>query len=153
MVRSPGSRKAIRVSGPQSLPPQAHVAETLQVDAYLGLGLWKGAAIYFNPEIDQGFGVGNTFGIAGFPNIFALKVGKSEPYERNQRYFLRQIIELGGETEQIDAGPTQLAGAVESNRLTFTVGKYAVFDISDDNKYAFGEHFPELDDLRHGRLR
>jgi high affinity Mn2+ porin len=130
----PGFRAAY--SGPQSLPPQAHVAETLQVDAYLGLGLWKGAAIYFNPEIDQGFGVGNTFGIAGFPNIFALKVGKSEPYERNQRYFLRQVIGLGGETEQIDAGPSQLAGAVDSNRLTFTVGKYAVFDIFDDNKYA-----------------
>jgi high affinity Mn2+ porin len=123
-------------SGPQSLPPQAHVAQNLQVDTYLGLGLWKGAAIYFNSEIDQGFGVGNTFGIAGFPSIFALRFGKSEPYERNQRYFLRQFIGLGGKTEQIDAGPSQLAGAVDSNRLTFTVGKYAVFDIFDDNKYA-----------------
>ncbi|MGH6794697.1 MAG: carbohydrate porin, partial [Methylocella sp.] len=130
----PGFRAAY--SGPESLPPQAHVEEDLQVDAYLGLGLWQGAAIYFNPEIDQGFGVGNTFGIAGFPNIFALKVGKSEPYERNQRYFLRQIIGLGGETEKVDAGPNQLAGAVDSNRLTFTIGKYAVFDIFDDNKYA-----------------
>jgi high affinity Mn2+ porin len=130
----PGFRAAY--SGPQSLPPQAHVAQNLQVDTYLGLGLWKGAAIYFNPEIDQGFGVGNTFGIAGFPSIFALRFGKSEPYERNQRYFLRQFIGLGGETEQIDAGPSQLAGAVDSNRLTFTAGKYAVFDIFDDNKYA-----------------
>ena len=33
-------------------------------------------------------------------------------------------------------GPYQLAGAVDSNRLTFTVGKYSVIDIFDDNKYA-----------------
>ena len=123
-------------SGPQSLPPQAHVAENLVVDAFLGLGLWKGAAIYINPEIDEGFGVGNTFGVAGFPNAFAYKVGASQPYERNQRYFLRQVIGLGDETEQVYAGPNQLAGAVDSNRLTFTVGKYSVIDIFDDNKYA-----------------
>lgn len=106
------------------------------VDAFLGLGLWKGAAIYINPEIDEGFGVGNTFGVAGFPNTFAYKVGASQPYERNQRYFLRQVIGLGGETEQVYAGANQLAGAVDSNRLTFTVGKYSVIDIFDDNKYA-----------------
>jgi len=123
-------------SGPLSLPPQAHVAENLVANAFLGLGLWKGAGIYVNPEIDEGFAVGNTSGIAGFPNAFGSKVGKSEPYERNQRYFLRQIIGLGGETEQVDPGPNQLAGAVDSNRLTFTVGKYSVVDIFDDNKYA-----------------
>ena len=123
-------------SGPESLPPQAHVLETSTMDAYLGLALWKGAAIYFNPEVDQGFGVGNTFGIAGYPNAFAYKLGRSQPYERNQRYFLRQVIGLGRETEQIDAGQYQLDGPVDSNRLTFTVGKYSVVDIFDDNKYA-----------------
>jgi high affinity Mn2+ porin len=123
-------------SGPESLPPQAHVAENFVTDAFLGVGLWQGAAIYFNPEIDEGFGVGNTFGIAGFPSAFAYKLGKSEPYVRDQRYFLRQTIGLGGGIEQIEAGANQLAGPVDANRLTFTVGKYAVTDIFDDNKYA-----------------
>ncbi|MGA9214509.1 MAG: carbohydrate porin [Methylocella sp.] len=130
----PGFRAAY--SGPESLPPQAHAAEDFVTDAFLGVGLWQGAAIYLNPEIDEGFGVGNTFGIAGFPNAFAYKVGKSEPYIRDQRYFLRQTIGLGGGTEQIAAGANQLAGPVDANRLTFTVGKYAVVDIFDDNKYA-----------------
>lgn len=123
-------------SGPQSLSPQAHVAEALQATAFLGLGLWKGASVYVNPEIDQGFGIGGALGIAGFPDAFNYKVGKSEPYERMQRYFVRQVIGLGGESEQIDAGPNQLAGPVDSNRLTFTVGKYSPVDIFDDNKYA-----------------
>ena len=90
--------------------------------AFLGLGPWQGAAIYVNPEIDQGFGVGNTFGVAGFPNGEAFKVGKSEPYDRVQRYLLRQTIGLGGGAEQIEAGQNQLAGPIDSNRLTFTIG-------------------------------
>ena len=130
----PGFRAAY--SGPESLPPQTHVVENFVTDAFLGVGLWQGAAIYFNPEIDEGFGVGNTFGIAGFPSAFAYKVGKSEPYIRDQRYFLRQTIGLGGGTEQIEAGANQLAGPVDANRLTFTVGKYSVVDIFDDSKYA-----------------
>jgi high affinity Mn2+ porin len=123
-------------SGPESLPAHSAVEATFSATAFLGLGLWQGAAIYANPEIDQGFGVGNTFGVAGFPNGEAFKVGKSEPYVRAQRYFLRQTIGLGGGTEQIEAGQNQLAGPVDSNRLTFTIGKYAVIDIFDDNKYA-----------------
>jgi high affinity Mn2+ porin len=131
-------------SGPQSLAPQGNVEEVLAATAFLGLGLWQGAAIYVAPEIDEGFGVdckfggifGPTSGIAGFPNALAYKVGKSEPYVRDQRYFLRQTIGLGGGTEQIERGADQLAGPVDANRLTFTVGKYSVVDIFDDDKYA-----------------
>jgi high affinity Mn2+ porin len=123
-------------SGPESLPAHSSVEATFSATAFLGLGLWQGAAVYANPEIDQGFGVGNTFGVAGFPNGEAFKVGKSEPYVRAQRYFLRQTIGLGGGTEQIEAGQNQLAGPVDSNRLSFTIGKYAVIDVFDDNKYA-----------------
>jgi hypothetical protein len=49
------------------------------------VGLWQRAAIYGNPEVDQGFGVGNMFGIAGFPSALAFKVG-NEPYIRDQGY-------------------------------------------------------------------
>ena len=63
-------------------------------------------------------------------------MGKSEPYVRDHRYFLRQTIGLGGGTEQIEGGADQLAGPVDTNRLTFTVGKYSVIDIFDDNQYA-----------------
>jgi high affinity Mn2+ porin len=123
-------------SGAESLPPRSAIEATSSVTAFLGLRLWQGAGIYYNPEIDQGFGVGNTFGVAGFPNGEAFKVGASQPYVRNQRYFLRQTIGLAGGTEQIDAGQNQLAGPVDANRLIFTIGKYSVTDIFDDNKYA-----------------
>jgi hypothetical protein len=68
-------------SGPQSLAPEGNVEEVLAATAFLGLGLWRGAAIYVAPEIDEGFGVGSkfggifgpTFGIAGFPNALAVR--------------------------------------------------------------------------------
>ena len=125
-----------RYSGANSLSPNSEIKETFSATAFLGLRLWKGGEIYLNPEIDQGFGVSNSFGVAGFPNNEAFKVGSAAPYERTQRYFFRQVVGLGGETEQIASGQNQLADPVDSNRLTFTVGKYAVTDIFDDNKYA-----------------
>jgi high affinity Mn2+ porin len=123
-------------SGPNSMSPNAELKETFSATAFLGLGLWKGAALYVNPEIDQGFGDSNSFGVAGFPNNEAFKVGRSAPYIRAQRYFVRQVVGLGGGTESMEAGQNQLAGPVDKNRLTFTVGKYSVVDIFDDNKYA-----------------
>ena len=53
-----------------------------------------------------------------------------------QRAFIRQTIDLGGETEKVDADVNQFAGSQTANRLVLTVGKFAVIDIFDTNKYA-----------------
>ena len=58
------------------------------------------------------------------------------PYARVQRYFVRQTIDLGGETQKVDADINQFAGSQTANRLVLTVGKFAVVDIFDTNKYA-----------------
>ena len=64
------------------------------------------------------------------------KLGVSYPYARMQRYFLRQTIDLGGEIEKVDADINQFAGTQTANRLVLTVGKFAIVDIFDTNKYA-----------------
>jgi high affinity Mn2+ porin len=53
-----------------------------------------------------------------------------------QRYFVRQTIDLGGETQKVDADINQFAGSQTANRLVMTVGKFAVVDVFDTNKYA-----------------
>ena len=58
------------------------------------------------------------------------------PYARIQRYFIRQTIDLGGETQKVDADLNQFAGSQTTDRLVITVGKYSVSDIFDTNKYA-----------------
>ncbi|MBU6458980.1 MAG: carbohydrate porin, partial [Bradyrhizobium sp.] len=130
-------------AGQNSLAPNAG-RETFDLDLYVGYRPWKGAEIWLNPEIDQGFGLSGTFGVAGFPSAEAYKVGQTYPYARSPRAFLRQTIDLGGETQKADAGINQFAGTQTSDRLVITVGKFSVVDIFDQNKYA---HDPRGDFL------
>src|ERR1700761_156914 len=122
--------------GPNSLSGGAQSRETFDFTLYAGVRLWHGAEFWFNPEIDQGFGFDNTHGVAGFPSAESYKQGATYPYARVQRAFLRQTIDLGGDTERVDADINQVAGTRTSDRLVLTVGMFGVNDIFDTNKYA-----------------
>jgi high affinity Mn2+ porin len=130
-------------SGPNSFQPNIG-RETWDATAYVGLRLWEGAEAWFNPEVDQGFGLSNTLGIAGFTSGEAYKKGATYPYARVQRAFVRQTINLGGETQKVDENLNQFAGSQSANRVIVTVGKFSVGDIFDTNKYA---HDPRSDFL------
>jgi len=123
-------------SGPLSLDPGSRGDETLSVSLFLGWRLWQGAELYVNPELLQGFGLSNSTGIAGFTNGEAFKVGTRSPIGQISRAFLRQTFALGEATEAVESDQNQLAGSQPVDRITLTVGKYAVVDIFDDNKYA-----------------
>ena len=122
--------------GANSLQPAANGRETIDATLFAGLRLWKGAELWVDPEIDQGHGLAETHGLAGFASGESYKLGFDYPYARVQRYFIRQTIDLGGETQKVDADINQFAGSVTENRLVLTVGKFAVVDIFDTNKYA-----------------
>ena len=130
--------------GPNSMDPGSSGRETVDLTLYAGLRLWQGGEAYANPEIDQGFGLSNTLGAAGFPSGEAYKVGKSSPYFRLQRLFFRQTFDLGGDVENVEAGPNQLGGSRSANNLIFTGGKISPTDIFDTNAYA---HDPKSDFL------
>jgi high affinity Mn2+ porin len=106
-----------------------------------------GAELWINPEIDQGFGLSNTLGLAGFSSGEAYKLGADDPYLRVPRAFIRQTIDLGGGTEKVDADINQFAGKQSADRLVFTVGKFSVSDLFDTVKYAqtTPRRFHELD--------
>ena len=122
--------------GPNSLPAGGEARETFDATLYAGVRLWRGAEAWVDPEIDQGFGLADTHGVAGFPSGESYKLGADYPYARVQRYFVRQTIDLGGDTQKVDADLNQFAGTQTANRLVLTVGKFAVVDIFDTNKYA-----------------
>jgi high affinity Mn2+ porin len=50
--------------GPQSLGPAANGRETVDATLYAGVR----PEIWINPEVDQGFGLSNTLGAAGYPS-------------------------------------------------------------------------------------
>ena len=103
---------------------------------FVGLRLWQGAEFWIDPEIDQGHGLGDTHGVAGFTSGEAYKLGFDYPYARANRYFVRQTIDLGGETQKVDADVNLFAQSYTENRLVLTVGKFFIIDIFDTNKYA-----------------
>jgi high affinity Mn2+ porin len=123
-------------SGPQSLAPSARGDETTTATLFAGVRLWSGAEAWVNPEVDQGFGLSNTFGVAGYTSGQAYKAGATLPYVRVQRLFLRQTIDLGGDLTKIDPDLNVLGGRTTADRIVFTIGKFSVVDIFDTNKYA-----------------
>ena len=130
--------------GQQSLDPGSRARETWDVTLYGGFRPWRGAEIWVNPEVDQGFGPGNTLGLAGYVSAEAYKLGSADPYVRVPRLFFRQTLDLGGEMQSVDPDLNQLGGAQTANRVIVTMGKFSSFDVFDTNKYA---HDPRNDFL------
>jgi high affinity Mn2+ porin len=80
--------------------------------------------------------------LAGYANGEAQKGGAPFPRVRPMRYFVRQTFGLGGGEETVEDGPNQLAGKRDVDRVTLTVGRFAVGDFFDNNSYA---HDPRAD--------
>ena len=108
---------------------------TWTVSAFLGVRPWEGGALYYNPELLQGFGLRDTTGAAGFPNGEAQKSNFPYPHYNTSRMFLRQTFGLGGEQETLEGGPNQLSEKIDVSRPTIQIGKFAVPDIFDGNTY------------------
>jgi high affinity Mn2+ porin len=129
--------------GTNSLTPSAG-RETVDATLYLGARLWQGAEAWVNPELDQGFGLDNTLGLAAFSSAEAYKVGANAPYFRLQRVFVRQTVDLSGSGTLSDAAANQFALWRTASRWVFTVGKFSITDLFDVNRYA---HDPRNDFL------
>ncbi len=125
-----------------SLPGNSQVRETWTTTAFVGRKLWDGGEIYINPELAQGSGLAGTLGLGGFSNGEAQKAGGAYPRVRAQRYFFRQTFGFGGEQETVEDGPNQIAGKRDVDRVTLTVGRFAIGDFFDGNSYA---HDPRVD--------
>lgn len=127
---------AAAYDGPQSLPMIGQSRETWTISAYLGIRLWEGGQLYYNPELLQGFGVASTTGAAGYPNGEAQKSNFPFPRYSTSRLFLRQQIGFGGEREEVKSEYGQLSGERDISRLTFQIGRFSVHDLFDTNAYA-----------------
>ena len=129
-------------TGQNSLNPNSNSNETTDLTLYAGYRLSANDEIWANPEIDQGFGLSNTFGMAGYPSGEAYKVGANTPYLRLPRLFYRKTIELGDEKQDIESAANQFGGTRLAENVVITAGKFSVVDVFDTNSYA---HDPRMD--------
>ena len=114
--------------GVNSLDPHGRTEETSTVTLYASAPVWRGGEVSMTAEIDQGHGVGNGVGLAGYPSGEA-KIGANKPYLHLPRLFLRQVFELR-----------------DDDNVTLTIGRFSIADLFDANAYA---HDPRGDFLNY----
>ena len=122
--------------GDGSLSPAANARNTFSTDLLLGRKLWQGAEVIVDASITRGFGLSNSTGVAAYPNNEAFRLGSTEPYFYVPRVFIRQTIGLSGDTVPDDKDPLRFSQPLPRERITLTMGKFSVWDIFDDNRYA-----------------
>ena len=125
-----------RYDGPESMRHGADAERTFSLSLLVDRRLWRGAELVYNPEIFQGHGLSDTFGVAGFPNGEAVKSGFADLHYNTSRLLLRQIFGLGGEKENLHEDVNQVASDVDVDRLTFSIGKFSAGDFFDGNAYS-----------------
>ena len=112
-------------------------AVSLTSTLFLGRRLWKGAAIYVDPEVAGGKGLSFATGVAGALNGETYRVGATEPQVFIARAYLQQHIPLRNTRyEYVPDDLNQLADRIPTDRVTISVGKFAISDFFDYNNYS-----------------
>ncbi len=123
-------------AGQNSLPSVLQMRLTTTATLYFAAKLWQGASLIINPEVAGGGGVGGTTGVADFPNGEAVRTGLPQPIPYFARFELQQVIELGGEWEQLGDQPNTIPGPQYKNNIILKIGKMPATDDFDDNRFA-----------------
>ncbi len=121
----------------QSLLPTAESSFTGSATLYLAARLWKGAELYWVPEVIAERPLSHLAGLGSTIQNFELqKTGAPSASAYSSRLFLRQTISLGGKDEEKTSDPQQLATTETSRRLVFTVGNFSILDLLDKNSFS-----------------
>ncbi|RDI98335.1 carbohydrate porin [Dyella solisilvae] len=124
--------------GPMSLRPQGDTARSHTFGAYFGVALPGHLQLYTDVEMFKGEGVSGATGLGGLTNGDVIRSGTvslgKDPYLA--RAYLRWMLPLGDETTAVERGQDQLPGQEADQRVEVKVGKMAVNDDFDKNRYA-----------------
>lgn len=116
-----------------SLNPMRENQNSITATLFIGAKLWKGAAFFFNPEVAGGSGLSGAQGMGGSSNGETFRVGNPSPQLYVARAYLEQTIPLTKKTEEQSDDENQLEMQVPYNYLKFTVGKFSLADMFDNN--------------------
>ena len=132
------SRLRSPYSGPLSLDPEGGTEATNTFGVYTGWAPVSWGQLYLDVEKFDGAGVSNATGLAGLTNGDVVREGaagiKKEFYVA--RLFARFMLPLGDDTDSVDRAQDQIPGNEAATRLELKVGRMAVTDDFDQNRYA-----------------
>jgi high affinity Mn2+ porin len=125
-----------KYSGQNSLDTSEPVQTSITSTFFIGRKLWRGAELYFNPELSGGNGLSGVKGIAGFPNGETFRIGDPSPQLTVARFFIRQTFAFSDQDTIFIDDINQLGGRQPLKRLTIIVGKISMTDFFDNNTYS-----------------
>ncbi|MES2361398.1 MAG: carbohydrate porin [Pseudomonadota bacterium] len=123
-------------TGPRSIVPGAEKSYSFTTTADFGARLWHGAQLHFNPEGAQGVPLSNLTGAGGLSNGELQRGGTTSLKTYVGRLFVQQRLDVGTDTEKVDADFNELGGNYGARRWTLTVGSFSLLDYFDNNPYA-----------------
>jgi hypothetical protein len=125
-------------SGPLSVGPGADTQPTHTLGAYLGWAPYSWGQVYFDTEKFMGAGVSGATGLGGLTNGDVVREGANNIPKTFYiaRLYLRFMVPLGAALTQVERAQDQVPGQEAATRLEFKLGRLAVNDDFDKNRYA-----------------
>jgi high affinity Mn2+ porin len=123
-------------SGPFSLQNYPERDVSLTTTLFFAFRLENSTMLIFDPEIAGGKGLSGVNGLANSPNGELPRVATATPKPSIARLYISHDFGFGSEKESVDSDENQLAGQRPMNRYTIDVGRFAITDFFDDNKYS-----------------
>lgn len=125
-------------AGPLSLKPDGDTQPTHTIGLYFGWALTPWAQWYLDTEKFMGAGVSGATGLGGLTNGDVVREGANNLPKTFYiaRTYLRFMLPLGEELAKVAPGQDQIAGIEAQTRLEIKVGRFAVSDDFDKNRYA-----------------
>jgi high affinity Mn2+ porin len=120
-----------------SLSKKEEDALSLTTTFFIGRRLWKGAQVFFNPELAGGSGLSYARGVAGFPNGETFRIGDPKPQTYIARLFITQKFSLNGnQNEFSEDEANSIQGKEPSSYISVSAGKFSMADYFDCNQYS-----------------
>jgi high affinity Mn2+ porin len=129
-------------SGPNSFEHASEQAASAIETLYSGLRINPTTEAVFDLESAGGSGLSKVTGLAGLPNIDAVRQLDAVPYIA--RLWLREVIPLSDDTIEVDRGPLSQLTTLPARRLDIHFGKFDLVDFFDLNRVANDSHMQFL---------
>ena len=120
--------------GPLSLVGRPEAEASLTATLFFGFK-WRDTQLYFDPEMAGGRGFSDTNGMANFPNGEMPRVELATPKPYLARLYITQDFGFGDQREKVESDANQVAGTRPAKRYSITIGRFALPDIFDNNRY------------------
>jgi len=127
-------------SGPHSFQPSYEKATSRVATLYTGLQFTKSTEVLVDFESAGGLGLSGATGIAGFPNLDAVRDATLSQTPYLSRVLVHQIIALSRDRPEANRGPLSTFSELPSRRLELRAGKFSITDFFDANSAGSDSH-------------